>query len=481
MSNKSGNKETLVLTLSLLVTMGVLAGGAFFMRDSIGNLLGGESVSVDRGETGSSSRGRSGGSGDLGDRISSGERNLVSDTTSTAKAAGIQAYANGDYSQAVSAFEASLQENRNDPEALIYLNNARIGTQTAHTIAVAAPLSTALDPGKEMLRGAAQAQDQINQAGGIAGVPLKILLVDDGDDPQITESLAETLGNQAEVLAVVGHFSSNVTIAAEPIYTQAQMPFISTTSTALELSGRSPFFFRTTPSDRFTAAALSRHMLNDLGETNVAVFYNADSTYSLSLKNEFTTATFSDGGAVVEEFNVVDSGFNASQAVNQAIDRGAEVIMLAANTGTLDQALAVIAANQGRLTLLGGDSLYNPRILQQGQANADGMRVAIPWHILAHDDASFSQTARSLWGGDVNWRTATTYDAIASLITALESLPNPSRQALQTALRDPSFQADGSTDLVRFLPSGDRNQAAQLVQIVPGNRSGYGYDYEPLD
>ncbi|WP_225886525.1 ABC transporter substrate-binding protein [Leptolyngbya sp. PCC 6406] len=463
-----------MLTVSLVVTAGILGAGTYFMRDTISGILGGNRA-VPGAPNAADQTGRAG----QGGGISRGERSLVPNA-SAAKTAGVNAYGQGDYAGAVASFEAALQENRNDPEALIYLNNARIETQTAYTLAVVVPISNALDPAQEILRGVAQAQDEINQTGGIGGIPLRLVIADDGDDPDTAQAVATTLAADPEVLGVVGHFSSGVTLAAEPNYRQAQLPLISPTSTSLELSGRSPYLFRTTPSDRFTATALTRYMLNDLGQTRVAVFYSGASDYSVSLKDEFMTTAFSDGGAVVGEFDFEAGDFNASQAVTQALDQGAEVLMLAANTGSLAQAIAVIQANQGRLTLLGGDGLYNPRILEQGQANAAGMVVAMPWHILAHGQSPFAQASRSLWGGDVNWRTATTYDAIAAFIAALQTAPNPTRESLHQALTSANFQAEGATDPVRFLPSGDRNQAAQLVEIVPGSRSGYGYDYAPV-
>ncbi|NEQ22113.1 MAG: receptor ligand binding family protein, partial [Microcoleus sp. SIO2G3] len=83
-----------------------------------------------------------------------------------------------------------------------------------------------------------------------------------------------------------------------------------------------------------------------------------------------------------------------------------------------------------------------------------------------------------LWGGDVNWRTAMSYDAAAALIAALGR--NPTREGVEQALRSPDFSAQGASDTVRFLPSGDRNQGVQLVTVKPGNRSGYGYDFIPI-
>lgn len=470
----SGGKEVLVLAASLVVTLGLLgAGGYWLWQNTLEPLLGGGS--------GGSADPTTPAGGELATPnpaipISQGQASLVPNP-SVLKSQGIAAYGQGDYDGAIAAFAAALEENRNDPEALIYLNNARIGNQAAHTVAIVVPLGGSEEASLELLRGVAQAQQESNTG---SGVPLKVAIADDGDDPDQAERVAEALAADPEVLAVVGHFSSGVTLAAEPEYTQAQLPLISPTSTALSLTNRSEYFWRTVPSDRFTAAALSRHIIGVMDSPQVAVFYNNDSAYSRSLKDEFTTALFSDGGAIVGEFDVAAGGFDGAQAVEQANQRGAEVLMLATNTGTMPAAIAVIQANQGRLALLGGDSLYNPQILEQGRDSAEGMVVAIPWHILAQETDPFVQSSRSLWGGDVNWRTAMAYDAIAAIETALASLPSPSRQSLQTVLRNPDFQANGASGPVRFLPSGDRNQATQLVHIVPGQRSGYGYDYEPL-
>ncbi len=461
--SSQGGKEVGVLVASLVVTVGILGGAAYVFRDALGGLIGGGGAVLGPG-----------GGGEV--LLSAGERSLVPNP-SPLKAQGITAYGQGDYAAAVTTLTAALQDNRNDPEALIYLNNARIGDRPAATIAVVTPMGASLEAGLEILRGIAQAQDEINLA---ATLPLRVLIADDRDNSEQARQVATALARDPNVLAVVGHFSSGVTLAVEPIYTQANLPLISPTSTALALTGRSEFFWRTVPSDRFTAAALSRYLLASQATPQVATFYNGDSDYSLSLKNELTTALLSDGGSVVAEFNVADPGFNAAQGLAQAQQRGATAIALVNNTGTLDAAIAVIQANQGQLPLVGGDSLYNPRILQQGQAAAVGMVVAIPWHIQAHPDSPFTRNSRALWGGDVNWRTATTYDAVQAIAAVLATQPSPSRQSLQQGLRAPAFQTSGSNGPVQFLPSGDRNAGLQLVVIVPGDRSSSGFDYEPV-
>ncbi|HEY9646483.1 MAG TPA: ABC transporter substrate-binding protein, partial [Chroococcidiopsis sp.] len=177
--------------------------------------------------------------------------------------------------------------------------------------------------------------------------------------------------------------------------------------------------------------------------------------------------------------DVSSPSFNATKSVNEARQQGAHVLIVASNTATLDQALAVNAANQTQLPLLGGDSLYNPKLLEVGGENAKGMVVAVPWVLLSDPNSSFARSSRQLWGGDVNWRTVMSYDATQALAQGLQRAGSTSRDALVAAMHSSGFSVEGATGAVRFLPSGDRNQAMQLVVVSPGQRSGYGYDFVP--
>lgn len=71
------------------------------------------------------------------------------------------------------------------------------------------------------------------------------------------------------------------------------------------------------------------------------------------------------------------------------------------------------------------------------------------------------------------------YDAAQALLEAISS-EEPSRSSIQKALVAPDFQVNGASGTIRFLPSGDRNQALQLVQVQPGDLTGFGYDFVPL-
>jgi len=452
----SQKNETKVLLLALAVTLALVVPGVWWF------------IKFERSQNDSIQK----------ENFSAGEQLLIPLDTTTEKEAAIKAIAAGNYEEAVVKLESSLKAQRNDPEALIYLNNARIGNQNSYTIAASIPIGKELGAAQEMLRGVAQAQTEINQAGGIGGVPLKVLIVNDDNDSEIAKQVAQDLVKNSDILGVVGHFGSDVTLAAGEIYQAGELVMISPTSTSVELSGVGKYIFRTVPSDRFAGSTLASYMLNKLNKQNAAVFFNSESNYSKSLKDVFTTTVFGEGGKVVSEYDFAKSNFNAAEAVKEAMELEAEVLMLAPNSGTLEQALFVVQVNDGRLPMLAGDSVYKFKTLQIGGKDAEGMVLAVPWHILGDPDAEFPKVANRLWGAEVSWRTALAYDATQALIAGLKR--EPTRKGIQETLLASGFSVPGAGGEIRFLPSGDRNQKVQLVTIKPGTRSGSDYEFVPV-
>ena len=422
-----------------------------------------------------------GSDGGLTERVSDGGSLIVPKEGTAQKEDGIKAIAKGDFPEAVKDLKDSLSQKPNDPEALIYLNNARIGKDKAYTIAVSIPIDSAdegtQNAGKEILRGVAQAQNAINDANGINGVKLKVLIATDSNEEKSTQSVAEKLSKQPEVLGVIGHFGSSATQAAAEVYQKQGLVMISPTSTSTALSKLGDYIFRTVPSDSFTGKALARYMLKTLNKRKAAVFFNESSGYSKSLKEVFSEAISSDGGEVVQEFNLKRSDFDAKTDIAQAKKLGAQVVVLVPNSETLPQSFEIMKENHRSLPLLGGDSPYRATTLEKGGADAEGMVLAVPWHIATDPTAKFPQVSRKLWGADVSWRTAMAYDATEALIAAIEK--DPTRQGVQKALTNSNFSAIGAAGPIRFFPSGDRDRPMQLVKIVPAKHPP-GFEFIPL-
>jgi branched-chain amino acid transport system substrate-binding protein len=414
-------------------------------------------------------------------RLSAGEQILIpanQAANQAAKQTGVQAFANGDYPIAIAHFQESLRQQPNDPETRIYFNNAKAIAGNPLKLAVSVPIGSNVNLAQEVLRGVAQSQQETNDQGGVNGRKLLIVIANDNDELTASKNIAQQFVDRPEIMGVIGHTASSITLGVAPIYDRGRLVTISPISSAVQLSSRSPYVFRTLPSDYVAARSLADHMLTKLQHKKAVVFFNSQSDYSKSLKGEFSTAIALGGGQVVAEFDLADSGLSPSKSLERAIQQGAQTIMLASNTSVLDRSLQIVQANRNRLAILAGDDVYSPKTLEVSREQGMDMVVAVPWHILSDPTARFPTRSRQLWGSDINWRTVTAYDATQALTAALTI--KPTRTGIQQALTTDGFQANGAAQAVKFLPSGDRNMGVQLVTIVKGNRSGYGFDFEPL-
>jgi ABC-type branched-subunit amino acid transport system substrate-binding protein/predicted Ser/Thr protein kinase len=411
------------------------------------------------------------------DKLSSGEQILIPGSATLEKQRGVEAFRDGQYGKAVEWLEQAQKNERSDPETLIYLNNTRLKAQQAksYTLAVAVPLeksSEGVNSGLEILRGVAQAQDEFNQK--LKGAGIQVLIANDDNQSAHAKQIAKALVNQQDVFAVVGHFTSDSTLAASEVYQQNQLVFVSPTSTSEDLSiqgkSRYPnFFFRTVPSDRVTAQALASYLSKQVNLQTAVVFYNPGSQYSKSLQHQFQESLSKHEGKIVDELDLSTPILNSRKAIDKVGKQGAKVIALFPNSQSLilNKTIKLIIANQCRYFMVGGDTIYTPEILDVvGKEVQNCLVVAVPWHQMHSPDPKFPQSAEKLWGGQVSWRTALAYDATRVLLTALAKSSAPSRLLLQQTLSNPNFKAMGATGTISFHANGDRKEPQiQLVQV----------------
>ncbi|MEH1928412.1 caspase, EACC1-associated type [Nostoc sp.] len=417
----------------------------------------------------------------VNDNISLGEEILEKQDTNSDKKAGANEFFKGKCKTAIDKFNSYRRAKLTDPEALIYLNNAKARQQGERLkIAVSVPIDTDPDLAEEILRGVAQAQDEVNNNNGIKGKLLQVAIANDDEKPGTATKIAEALAGDPEILGVVGAASSNATLEAGRVYTNKRLVAISPTSTSVSISGFSPYIFRTVFSDKLAAKELANYMVKILHKKNAAVFFNSSNLYSKSLKDEFLTAVQKKDVEVSPEnqFDLNSYNFDADNAVKQAITQDA-VLMLISDSETLEKAGKVIQANNHELHIFGGDNIFSLKTLNSWGKQVEGMVVAVPWDIGNASNLNFVNNSKNLWKYRVNWRTATAYDATQAIIAGLRK--SNTREGLKQELHKSDFSFDGATEKkIQFLPSGDRKDNPIFlvkVQQKPGTDT---YEFVPI-
>jgi branched-chain amino acid transport system substrate-binding protein len=431
----------------------------------------------------------------LRSRISQGEKLLVQSVTTPEKVAGVRAFWWKNHKEAEQHFAKSLQRFRNDPETLIYLNNARIGDRPALTIAVGVPIGSNANVAQEMLRGVAQAQDELNRQGGIAGKPLRVKIVNDDNNPVLVKDLVHRLVKDSSVLAVVGHNASDASVAAAPVYNEGGLTMLTPTSFSDKLSSNGPYVFRMVPNIRFMADQQVRYYARTNPNAKIAICSDSLAIDNESYRNHVANSILEMEinkpgiGLVPATCDFAAPDFDPKQAVNTLIQKKANTLLLAPHIDRIDRAIAVATANRGRMSLLASTSLHTGITLESGRKAVNGMLLAVPWYPNALPNDVFSQKATQLWGGAVTWRTAMSYDATRAIAAGLQQATNidlqqrTTRTGLKDILRSPEFSINGATGKVRFIQSGERQIVREmgiLIQVKPDPKSQFGYTFHPV-
>jgi ABC-type branched-subunit amino acid transport system substrate-binding protein/tRNA A-37 threonylcarbamoyl transferase component Bud32 len=428
-----------------------------------------------------------------GDRILIPNEGLDNQKFQELKESGVAAMAKKDYVTAYKNFNQALTIRRNAPETLIYLNNAEIGDKKSYTLAAVVPIKDGKDPGRalEMLRGFAQAQKEVNENGGINGVPLKLAIVNDYDNKEKATEVAENLVDDSNIIGVMGHHITGVTEEVAPIYQQGNLVLITPISVVDELTdGSNPYLFRMNRANIAKGAdELADYMVKNWQRRKVAIFYNQELDYTREMKDAFKGELFNEG-EVVGEFDISKKSFNAYTGLQTAKANGAEVILLLPSLSTLDNAWDVLRIkNQspdefGDLKVLGDiATLYRLDTLKKGRDTED-MVLAVAWRRDPSDTQGFSQSSGKLWGA-VNWVTAMSYDSARAFIAAIEQSDNPTRESIQKALVAPNFQTNGASGIITF-KNNDVIPDIQMVTVkkmpsIEASESKTGYDFVPVE
>jgi ABC-type branched-subunit amino acid transport system substrate-binding protein len=241
----------------------------------------------------------------------------------------------------------------------------------------------------------------------------------------------------------------------------------------------SEYVFRVVPNDSFTAKKLADYMLDKLKLKKALVVFDSKDKFSISLKEEFISKMKNKGveTADISTCNLTDK--QPTQCIALAKSNKSEVLMLA--TPAEGEVWAVINANRNNqlnLKIIGGDTVYSQVVLDETGEASEGIVVPVYVNLKSAVNKStenfqlFENKSQEFWGTtDVSWRTISTYDAMETLVTALQQVSEKgkplTRLNLYETLKNPNFVAQGATAKVKF-KERERLTSRKLRIPAPG-------------
>ncbi|NQU43410.1 ABC transporter substrate-binding protein [bacterium] len=240
-------------------------------------------------------------------------------------------------------------------------------------IGVILPISGALAPyGQSTLAGVQMKVDQINQAGGINGRAIEMILENnEGNTVKSAEALRKLVGLN-KVLAVVGPITSTNSLAVTRDAQKKGVVLITPLGTNDTITKDGDFVFRGCFNDSFQGTAMARFAYEDRGLPVVVAFQDTSSDYSVGLCRSFVETFEQLGGRALPTLSYMTQDTDFTAQLRRIRNSEAQALFVPGYPPELP-----LIINQARnlgmeVTLLGSDGWDNQDVVTNAGKNLNG-------------------------------------------------------------------------------------------------------------
>ena len=303
------------------------------------------------------------------------------------------------------------------------------------------------------------------------GITLEYVPADDQVDPAVAPTVARKLIQDEAVVGVVGPIFSSTTTAAAPLFTEANMGFMSISS-ATELTTHGWSFNRLEANDDRQGTTIAEYAARTLGLKTIAVVDDG-SLYGSGLASVVATVATDNGMTVTTREQIDQKADDYSAAISKILANGADAVFLGAG-------FTIEAAFNRQLREKGYDGVFfapggslNTDYVAQAGPGSEGTYFTCPCapapafggpasgaladFVSAYTDA-YSEPPQAY--------AAESFDAANLIIAALKA-GRTDRAGVLAHVREANFE--GVTKTYAFEPNGElKGAGVNIYQVKSG-------------
>lgn len=329
--------------------------------------------------------------------------------------------------------------------------------------------------GQAEANGVNLAVKEINEAGGILDKQIELVEYDTKSDNAEATSVATRLATEDQVVAIVGPATSGAVQAATQPITRAQVPLITPSGTAdnltvTESGDTQPYVFRTSFQDSFQGVALANFAMNNLEADKAIIIGDSSSDYAVGLTNAFKDTY--EGDIVAEEyFTQDDTDFSAILTRIQNEDY--DFIYLPAyyeQAGLILKQAREMGIEQ---PILGGDGFSNQALLDlAGKDNVDDVYYSAHFSLENEDEQvqTFIDNYVAEYDTQPDAFSALAYDAVYLAVQAMEDAGEATPEAVTTALESIT-DFDGVTGTFSIDENHNPVKSTLIIELQDGEET----------
>ena len=324
------------------------------------------------------------------------------------------------------------------------------------------------DLGTSGRNGVILAVEQVNEAGGINGRPVELIVRDDGQDTEEALRVDQELIDRG-VAAIIGHMTSAISMAAVPLINEEQVLMISPTTSTNALKGIDDYFIRVMPPNSAETEHLARYAYQEAGARKIAAVVSlVNRAYTEGFLADFTRVFQGLGGKVisVEPF---PSGSQTDfvKLTQSLLKPDPDAVLLVA--GSLDAAMICqhIRMSGTKIPIFSCGWAMTDALIEHGGAAVEGVVFSQLFDRKSGEKnyLLFTRRFEDRFGEAPDFAACHAYEAARVILQALSVNPDP--DALKaTILGQGTF--DGLQGDLRIDPYGDPRRRRYLIKIKGG-------------
>ena len=340
---------------------------------------------------------------------------------------------------------------------LVHADSVKIGFNVPLTGFAAAD-------GKSALNGAKLAVKQANQAGGINGKMIELVIYDDQASPKQAVPISNKLIEKDKVVAAISGSYSGATRAAAVVFQSAEIPYISAYAVHPEITKAGNYVFRTSfmgevqgrAGAKLIGATLQRKRVvlitlkNDFGKSLAAGFKEAAGQFNLQIVNEY-------------EYSIKDRQFGPIVAKVKA--DAPEAIYANGYFFTAGPLVSQLRAAGITVPVIGQEGYDSEQFIKIAGKASEGtiITTSLDRDSNSSETRSFISEFEAMAGHKVDMVAASGHTAMKVLVAAMKKAGTTSPSAIRNAIAQTNLVA--STGSISFNDLGEVQKNVQ-VQVV---------------
>lgn len=321
---------------------------------------------------------------------------------------------------------------------------------------------------------------KINDAGGVNGEPLELVLYDDEGDANKARTFASRLIDNDEVVAIIGGTTTGTTMAVVPLVEDAEIPFISMAGAVVIVEPVKRFVFKTPPTDRMACQKIFTDM-KALGITRIGMISGTDA-FGSSMREQCLAIAEAEGIEVLADESYGPRDSDMTPQLTKI--RGTSGVQAVLNPG-FGQGPAIVTRNFKQLgidlPLYQSHGVASKSFIELAGEAAEGVRLPASALLVAEqlpdDDPQkpvlldYKRTFEEATGQPVSTFGGHAYDALMILVDAIERAGEADPEAIRDAI-EATQGFVGTAGVVNMSPEDHMGLdlgAFRMLEIRDGN------------